>query len=139
MQMIYVPFCHSVPKLFFGLQSDESKRSSGVESMRFNDRDRANKSSRKRIIAYTVKLCRRSTGFHREDRWRKEEGKEIKSARHSLRYVLARKGKRSWNKISGRPTTFAGKYARLGPFRESVIKKRSVSAPIDRDNTHPSL
>lgn len=35
--------------------------SSRVESMRFNDRDRANKSSRKRIIAYTVKLCRRST------------------------------------------------------------------------------
>lgn len=99
--------------------------SSRVESMRFNDRDRANKSSRKRIIAHTVKLCRRSTGFRREDKWRKEEGKEIKSARHSPRYVLARKGKRSWNKISGRPTTFAGKYARLGPFSESVIKKRS--------------
>lgn len=61
MQMIYVPFCHPVPKLFFGLRNGESKRSSRVESMRFNDRDRANKSSRKRIIAYTVKLCRRST------------------------------------------------------------------------------
>lgn len=117
--------CHPVAKLFFGLRSDESKRSSRVDAMRLNDRDRANKSSRKRIIAYTVKLCRRSTGFRREDRRRKEEGKEIKSARHSPRYVLARKGKRSWNKISGRPTTFAGKYERLGPFRESVIKKRS--------------